>query len=104
MFDFHNVQNFLNIAHFVLRDDVHRHDRGFLSFQVVIRFVLRINVNVTTRPSAGRHYVHISCTEFWPNETINEERGHRYLFTSVCKVWLSRCRFLLKSRAFKDIK
>jgi len=70
-------------ANLVLRDEIHRHDRGFLSFQVVVRFVVRINIIVTTRPSAGRHYVHISYTEFCPIETISEERGHRYLFTSL---------------------
>ena len=65
---------------------------GFLSVQAAIRFVVRINIFVTTRPSVGRRYVRISYTEFRPNETINEESRHTHLFTSLCEVWLSRCR------------
>jgi hypothetical protein len=58
----------------------------FFTFKLSYGFVVRINIIVTECPNARRHDVRISYAEFWPNETINEKRGHRCLFTSLYEV------------------
>lgn len=58
----------------------------------------------TKFPRAQQHCMQISCTEFYPNHTINVESRNRCLFTApLNRVWLSWRQFSQNSQLFGDI-